>query len=197
METYIKNTTTTALEIEELHVKDTSSTSDEIVELYRYNGSTADLVFEKPSTGPATLQTITWTITSAPGAGNATATISNTSGLDIISVNRTNYLQISGGPRLWNGAEAVNYGATGGSTQSSFGSASACSTWWSNYWIRARQNGGAWVNLVQSNGTIYLSCQTTYNNIGQGQGTYTGGTWQTITQNMVIDFEVYAAGSHP
>ncbi len=194
METYIKNTTTTALEIEELHVKDTSSTSDEIVELYRYNGSTADLVFEKATTGPVAIQEITWTITSATGAGNVTANISNTSGFDIISINRTNYLGISSGPRLWNGSEAVNYGAISGSSHSPFSTAAACQTWWQNYWVEARVNGGSWIGLEDSNGNIYLSCQTGYNN--SGQGSFTG--WPGMNTNgAVVDFRVYTASNHP
>lgn len=198
MDTYIKNTTTTALEMQELHVKDSSSTSDEILELYRYNGSTADLVYEKftPATGPTILQSITWTMTNNKGS----ATVSNHSGLDIISPNRTAQLQIAGGPRLWNGSEAANAGATAsGSTHYVFSTGGDCLNWWDDYWVRARQNGGSWVDLVNASGTIYLSCQPGYNNIGQGQSTYDpANTWLDMrSTGMVIDFQVYAVGDHP
>lgn len=147
-----------------------------------------------PTSTYAILQSITWTLTSATGAANVTANISNTSGLDIISVNRTSYLGINNGPRHWNGAEAVNYGAGAGTSNSRFGTALACQTWWQNYWIEARVNGGNWIPLENSNGDIYLSCQPTYNNIGQGS--FSGWPGMGATGD-VIDFRVYAAGSHP
>lgn len=157
-----------------------------------YHGS--DVAWLPVSVGTQHIQEITWTLTSATGAANVTANISNTSGLDIISVNRTSYLGINSGPRLWNGSEAVSYGAGAGSSNSRFGTALACQTWWQNYWVEARVNGGSWIPLEDSNGNIYVSCQTTYNNIGQGS--FSG--WPGMGANGdVIDFRVYTSGNHP
>ncbi|MCP4743879.1 MAG: hypothetical protein GY871_16865 [Actinomycetales bacterium] len=196
METYTKNTTTTALEIEELYVKDTSSTADEIVELYRYNGSTADLVFEKASTGSSLLQEMTWTMTAT-----ATATISST-GTEVVNPNNTTQLEVNGGPRFWNGSEALNAGAIlDPSSRYRFATGALCQTWWtSNYQARARQNGRDWMVMDgPTPGTIFTNTAATYNNVGNvGTGYWNAsGDWIPMASGQTIDFEIYTKGTIP
>jgi hypothetical protein len=84
------------------------------------------------------LQEITWTMT-----GSSTATVSST-GLDIIDNDRTSSLSWQAGrPRLLNGLEADNYGASGGT----FATGTDCRTWWDNYQGEIRFNGGSWESL--------------------------------------------------
>jgi hypothetical protein len=84
------------------------------------------------------LQEITWTMT-----GSGTATVSST-GLAIINPSKTNQLAWDPGkPRIWNGSEADNFGASSGV----FASAAASRAWWNNYQAEIRFNGGLWENL--------------------------------------------------
>lgn len=122
------------------------------------------------------VQAITWT-NSDPFAANQLASVSST-GTDIISANRDNYTTITSRPRIWNGAAAVAYGASSGSTHSGFQELSggdaqsdnkACGHFWS-MWGITMDNGdgdGHTRGSDQLSAGIwpqYLSTQSTYNN---------------------------------
>ena len=91
------------------------------------------------------LQEITWNITSPPSnSANITST-----GLEIISTTFNTFLNYgSGMPRLFNGAEAGNQGASSsgsGSGQTWVFPTNADNTaFWSQYILHYQFNGGAW-----------------------------------------------------
>lgn len=88
------------------------------------------------------LQEVTWTMT-----GSSTATISS-SGQDIINENHPTLLAWSAGkPRLINGSEAVNSGATQSGTRYNFATAALCRAWWDNYKVEMEKNGGGFVSI--------------------------------------------------
>lgn len=162
---------------------------------------TKSVAWQQPVTAiPNALQQITWTMTSA---SNATVT---STGLDIISAAKTNELSIADAPRIWNGTEADNSGATSGT----FPSSAANTAWWTgNYWLRVRQDGGDWLYMqnFQDPANVYFGGSSTkYNNIGQAGGVnwITGGNtsgsgvnadWTAMAAGQVIDIEVWPRGT--
>ena len=89
------------------------------------------------------LQEITWNMSSASNASTAST------GLEIISTTYVQFLNYGAGmPRLFNGAEAGNQGASNngsGSTQTwGFSSATANNNFWAQYILHYQFNGGAW-----------------------------------------------------
>ena len=90
------------------------------------------------------LQEITWNMSSASNASSIVST-----GLEIISTTYVTFLNYgSGMPRLFNGAEAGNQGASNsgsGSTQTwAFSSSTANENFWAQYILHYQFNGGAW-----------------------------------------------------
>jgi len=123
------------------------------------------------------LQEITWTMT-----GSNTATISST-GLEIINSGKTNQLAWQDGrPRFWNGLEADNYGASGGT----FATASDCRTWWDNYQGEIRFNGGSWESLGDP---VSGSTQTRYINAGET----TSQTGTAFVSGDIVDIRIWSA----
>lgn len=139
--------------------------------------------------GSTPLQTMTWDMTST------TAATVGSVGLNIINPARTSQLSISGGPRLWNGDEANNSGAT--NTQ--FPNGTLGRAWWQTYQTRIRQDGRDWM-VMDSNvpGTIYTGGPLTkYNNFDGSQSSTWGPWWITLTPGQDIDIEVYTQGQVP
>ena len=139
------------------------------------------------------LQKITWTMTAADKA-----TLSDQSGLEIISTTQSSLLLINSGPRFWNGIEADNYGATLGV----FDTTAQTTAWWENYQVRIRQDGGGWMTMDGATpGTIYVSPNTKYNNIGSTPGVAYWGAGATVwvpqAAPQVIEMEVYTQGEIP
>ena len=134
-----------------------------------------------PAAGGGYLQEITWTMTS-----NSTATVSST-GLDIIWASQTGSLAYQAGrPRLYNGLEAVNYGATANFWGNAFASTAACRAWWDNYQIETRLNGGVWETLGDP---VFGSAQPHYLNT-TGNTSQTGTAW---VSGDIVDFRVWDA----
>jgi len=132
---------------------------------------------DSPAAGSTYLQEITWTMTGAD-----TATVSST-GLAIINPSKTTQLTWSDGrPRIWNGSEADNYGASSGV----FASAAACRAWWDNYQAEIRFNGGSWENLGDP---VLGDEQTAYLNITA----ITSQTGTTFVSGDVVDFRIWDA----
>lgn len=131
-----------------------------------------------PASGPVYLQEITWNMT-----GRDTATIGSSTGLNIISNTKTTQLIIgnspAGQPRLWNGLEADNYGATNGA----FPDGTACRTWWDNYGVEVRVNGGPWESLGSP---VQGGTQATYVNT-TGSFSYSNTDY---VNGDVVDFRV-------
>ena len=128
------------------------------------------IFFPAPASS-GSLQVITWTMTS----GDA-ATITST-GQNIINPSKTSQLrQGSTGatsPRLWNGSEALNSGATFGSGRYNFSSNADTRTWWDNYAVSATVNGGAAESLGSpvADTTVqrsYLGCSTSLSSLSAG-----------------------------
>lgn len=131
--------------------------------------------------GSSYLQEITWNMT-----GRDTCTIGSSTGLDIISNTKTTQLIVaaspSGQPRLWNGLEADNYGAVSGV----FASNAACQSWWANYGVEVRVNGGAWEALgVPVSGTTQTNYINTTANYSRTSIDFVNGD--------VVDFRVSSA----
>ena len=91
------------------------------------------------------LQEITWNMSGANTASSVTSV-----GLEIISTTYVDYLSYTAGqPRLLNGAEAGNQGATRGVASPTeiyyiFGTYAANAAYWAQYRIQYQFNGGAW-----------------------------------------------------
>jgi len=114
--------------------------------------------------------------------GSNTATISST-GLEIINSGKTNQLAWQDGrPRFWNGLEADNYGASGGT----FATASDCRTWWDNYQGEIRFNGGSWESLGDP---VSGSTQTRYINAGET----TSQTGTAFVSGDIVDIRIWSA----
>lgn len=135
------------------------------------------------------LQSMTWTMTSTTAA-----TVVST-GLNIVDPTRVSQLSITGGPRLWNGDEANNSGAT----NKTFPNGTVGKAWWETYQTRIRQDDRDW--LVMDSvvpGTIYTSGPLTkYNNFAYAQRHIWGPWWLTLAVGQDIDIEVYTQGGLP
>jgi len=125
------------------------------------------------------LQETTWTMT-----GASTATISST-GQDIINQNYTSLLSWAPGkPRLINGAEASNSGATGSGGRYFFGTGTLSRAWWDNYIVEMEKNGGGFVSLGDP---VYGSTQSWYLN---SSSTSIPGFGTAFVSGDIIKFRV-------
>ena len=146
-----------------------------------------------PATG--VLQAMQWVLTTGSGSGTVAST-----GLEIIWPQKTTQLLVDNGPRFWNGAESVNYGATLSGGNYKFANAQATNDWWEdNYQARIRQNGRDWMVMDGNTaGEIYANSQTPYNDIGKTPGVAIWGDWWIPqAQGQTIDIEMYAKGQIP
>ena len=149
-------------------------------------------------TAPTPLQTRTVTFTAID-----VFTIDSDSGQKIWTDQKLNQASVNTGVRLWNGSEAENSGATASGTTWTFGTGTACTAWWENYWMRVKQDPGTgtysdWINLTDASGDIYTSCQATYNNIGSDVSNYSGpGSWTTHASGFKYQVEIYSASNRP
>ena len=121
--------------------------------------------------------------------GSDAATVTS-QGQEIIWTEDVGFRYQAGVPRLINGSEALNFGATatGGSpTEYEFGSASACRTWWDNYHIEMEKNGGGFVSLGDP---VQGSAQTKYLNVTGSVPPDNGVEW---VAGDVIKFRISSA----
>lgn len=178
--------------------------------IYRYPTQPANVSgwrnYDGPTSAPTgPLQTVTWTMTSSTAA-----TVSSTGTKEVILPTRTSGLGIPGasgtgltGPRLWNGAEAVQYGAQSGSNKYTFASNADCNTFWQNFAVRMRQNSGSgfgpWYRITTDldESVMYTSAQKDYANSGAGMGGEWGFSAETQAAGLVVEFEVYTNGNMP
>ena len=105
-----------------------------------------NVIFVPASDTP--LQTLVLSPSQSAAAADVTGVESfNNTGLEIVTAERTqgwrwsltsNYWRI----RLWNGAEAINAGATAaGGDRYAFATAAACRAWWDNYIVTIEMEG--------------------------------------------------------